>query len=366
MNLTDLPKNSRIVVAMSGGVDSSTAAAWLANEGFDVIGISLQVWDYSGHSKHGTCCAPGDFEDARRVAEKANFPYYVLDFEEEFRKAVIDNFVEQYAKGRTPNPCVDCNNRVKFTQLFDKAMALGADFLATGHYAIKEWDALSGKAALRRSADHEKDQSYFLFGLSQEQLSRALFPLGAFQKGEVRGLAKSLGLHLAEKDESQDICFVPGGKYADFVEARLNQSDKESQRGPILRADGTLIGWHEGIYRYTIGQRKGLGLPGSESLFVIGIDPERNAVVVGTEEDLYREACIVHPVNWMVDPRFPLKCEVQIRYRHKPVAARVSAIDGDPSRCLVEFEKPERAVTPGQVAVFYSGDVVLGGGWIDS
>lgn len=354
----------RIVVAMSGGVDSSVTAALLKQEGYDVIGISMQVWDYSKFAapdgeKFDTCCSLDDIHDARRVAEQIGIPFYVVNFEDEFQRLVIDDFVDEYFRGRTPNPCVRCNQLIKFELLLRKARELGADFLATGHYARIERRA-DGTFHLFKGVDHGKDQSYFLFTLTQEQLSRTLFPLGGMTKGEVRGLAASFGLRVAEKGESQEICFVPDNDYVRFIEEERSVG---LMSGDIVDAAGNVLGRHDGTYRYTVGQRRGLGIAHSHPLYVVGVDAEKREVVVGPRDDLFSDGLIADNVNW-IEPAGSLLDEVacKIRYRHQPVPCRIAILaDG---RVEVRFRAREKSVTPGQAVVFYNGDEVLGGGWI--
>jgi len=356
-------KHMRIVVAMSGGVDSSVTAALLKEEGHEVIGISMQVWDHSrfkGEESFGSCCSLDDIHDARRVAEQLDIPFYVVNFEEEFQRLVIDDFVAEYFRGRTPNPCVRCNQRVKFELLLRKCMELGADFLATGHYARIERD-VSGVCRLLTGVDRGKDQSYFLFTLTQEQLSRTLFPLGGMTKGEVRRLAARFALRVAEKGESQEICFIPDNDYVRFL---------EEERGPGLLSGNivdnreTVLGSHDGTYRYTVGQRKGLGIAHPHPLYVLRVDAERKEVIVGERAELASEGLTAGNINWIVAPSAsPVETTCKIRYRHHPVHCRVEPLRE--GRAAVCFAEPEKSVTPGQAVVFYDGDVVLGGGWIE-
>jgi tRNA-uridine 2-sulfurtransferase len=349
---------------MSGGVDSSVTAALLKEQGYDVIGISMQVWDYSRFTavdgeKFGACCSLDDIHDARRVAEQLEIPFYVVNFEEEFQRLVIDDFIAEYHRGRTPNPCVRCNQRIKFDLLMKKARDLGADFLATGHYARLE--ERGGRIRMLKGMDEKKDQSYFLFTLTQEQLRATLFPLGGMTKQEVRGLATRFGLRVAEKGESQEICFVPDDDYVRFLE---EAGGKETLSGDIVDRNGNVLGRHEGTYRYTVGQRKGLGVAHSHPLYVLGVDAGRREVIVGARDELEAEGLIATEVNWIApEPDSPIEATCKIRYRQKQVDCTIVPIAGG---CVeVRFARREKAVTPGQAVVFYDGDEVLGGGWIE-
>jgi len=356
----------RIVVAMSGGVDSSVAAALLAEQGHDVIGLSMQLYPSTGSGQAGTartfggCCTLDDLHDARRVASSRGFPHYIVNFERQFADTVISNFVTEYSSGRTPIPCAHCNSDLKFATLLDRARGLGAEYLATGHYARID-QSPGGRFLLRRGLDAGKDQSYFLFSLTQDQLARAVFPVGGLTKRDVRAEAHRLGLAVAEKADSQEICFVPDGDYASFVESHAGSV----RSGEVVNQDGERLATHAGIHRFTIGQRKGLGVAAQAPLYVLKIDAETGDVTVGPRSALDRTGFSVSGVNW-IQPDGPASwrpASVQIRHRHRPAPGRVRAAEGD--RALFEFDEPQPAVTPGQAAVFYDGDIVMGGGWID-
>jgi len=362
---TNVQRPPRVAVAMSGGVDSSVTAALLKEQGYDVIGISMRVWDpTSFYAETGgdsqTCCSPDDVRDAGRIADQLGIPFYVVDFEQEFRGLVVDDFVNEYYSGRTPNPCARCNRRVKFGLLLDKAVELGAEFMATGHYArIERGD--DGCFQLLKGRDPKKDQSYFLFGLTQAQLSRSLFPLGALTKPEVRELAARFGLRVAEKKESQEICFIPDDDYVRFIEGERDVGDLS---GDIVTSDGRVVGRHRGAHRYTVGQRRGLGIAWKEPLYVLGMDAARRRVVVGPKEELYRAELTAADLNWIMPPpetEFATSC--RIRYRHQPVPCRVLPLTDN--RVKVLLHEPEKSITPGQAVVFYDNDRVLGGGWIE-
>jgi len=346
---------------MSGGVDSSVAAALLAEQGHDVIGLSMQLYDQSGPETFGSCCSLDDLYDARRVASAIGFPHYILNFEREFRDTVIANFVSEYASGRTPIPCAHCNSDLKFSTLLERARGLGAARVATGHYARTDRDA-DGRWLLKRGTDREKDQSYFLFSLTQEQLAHAVFPVGRLTKPEVREQARRLALNVADKPDSQEICFVPDHDYASFV-AR-HQPDV-SRPGAIVNQAGDRLGGHGGIHQFTIGQRKGLGVSAAAPLYVLKIDAESRDVTVGPRAALECDELTASAMNWIaVDaPADWLPVSAQIRHRHTPAPGRVRALGED--RAEFVFDTPQPAVTPGQAVVFYDGDVVVGGGWID-
>ena len=350
----------RIVVAMSGGVDSSVAAALLAEQGHDVIGLSMQLYDQRGDAAFGRCCTLDDLYDARRVAARIGVPHYILNFERQFRETVIANFVSEYAAGRTPIPCTHCNSDLKFSTLLDRARGLGAMHLATGHYARVTDDGQGGRQ-LRRGADPDKDQSYFLFALTQEQLAGAVFPVGDLPKPAVRAHAQRLGLDVADKPDSQEICFIPDGDHAAFVARR--RSDVEP--GAIVDEQGTTIGAHAGIHRFTVGQRKGLGLSSPIPLYVVGIDAGTATVTVGPRAALDRQELTASGVNWIAGfpPPPGSRVTAQIRHRHTPAHGTLDPIGAD--RARMTFDAAQAAIAPGQAAVFYDGDVVIGGGWID-
>ena len=372
---------------MSGGVDSSVAAALLAEQGHDVIGVSMQLYPStrddqatglviprSGQAtpaepeRWGTCCTMDDLLDARRVAATIGIPHYIVNFESQFGEHVIANFVREYVHGRTPIPCSHCNSDLKFAELLDRAKAYDAEQLATGHYARIERDA-GGRYHLYRGADNSKDQTYFLFSLTQEQLSRAAFPVGHLDKPSVRAHAERLKLHVTQKPDSQEICFVPDGDYATFVERKAPEATRS---GTVIDNDGRVLGTHAGVHRFTIGQRKGLGLSSSEPLYVLEIKPESAQVVVGSRDDLGRCTLTASGVNWVSGkaPEDWLRVSAQIRHRHAAAPAKVRTVRLKPDatnegRAELEFDAPQTAITPGQAVVFYDADEVLGGGWID-
>jgi tRNA-specific 2-thiouridylase len=365
-----------IAVAMSGGVDSSTVAAMLRAEGRNVIGLTMQLWNQrrlAGHEGmrepvQGRCCSIDDVYDARRVAETLGIPYYVVNHEERFERDVVRPFVEEYLAGRTPIPCSLCNNHLKFDQLLIVARQIGADHIATGHYAHITFDDDAGRWLLKRPADKSKDQTYFLFGLTQEQLSRTLFPLGGMTKPEVRELARQHKLVIAEKPDSQEICFVPGGDYKRFLEAYLSEQGEQSKEvaGEMVTTDGKVIGEHGGVHNFTVGQRKGLGVATGSPLYVIQIQHDTRQVIVGKDEDLYSRIVRVRRVNLISTGELngPMPAAVKIRHKHQPAPATIES--AGPGEVLVTFEEPQRAITPGQAAVFYDGETVVGGGWIET
>jgi tRNA-uridine 2-sulfurtransferase len=357
--------SQRVVIGMSGGVDSSVAAFLLKEAGYDVVGVTMKVWPQDCISRaEDKCCGPSAIADARGVAHALGIPHYVVEESNEFQRVVIDYFASEYQAGRTPNPCVMCNEKLKFGNLWQKARSLGASFIATGHYAIIEHvkDPESGgdRAVLRKGRDDRKDQSYFLFSLRQEQLLHSLMPLGKMSKPEIREIARKIGLKVADKEDSQEICFVPGQDYKAFLRGHLGE--KQFHAGGIYDKQGNYLAPHEGIEMFTIGQRKGLPGGSPRPMYVIDIDPATSSVIVGEAEDLIVERFEVDRAGWHGTPDGPVELIVKIRYGHAGALATVTPLPGE--RAEVRLHTPQRAVTPGQAAVFYDGDRVAGGGWI--
>jgi tRNA-specific 2-thiouridylase len=390
-----MPHTATIAVAMSGGVDSSTVAAILAHSGQRVVGLTLQLWDQTRLAgkhgipdapKAGRCCSLDDVYDARRVAEHLGIPYYVVNQQERFEKDVVRPFVDEYLAGRTPIPCSLCNDHIKFDQLLKTARSIGADSIATGHYAVNEYDPQRGRWILKRPADLAKDQTYFLFGLTQDQLALTLFPLGHMTKSEVREIARQRGLALAEKPDSQEICFIPGGDYKQFLTAYLEEQGQAMPEtaGELVASNGEVIGRHQGISNFTVGQRKGLGVSSPTPLYVLSIHPDSHRVTVGADAELATRTFRVSRLNWISIPALtaPMRVKIKIRHRHEPAWATIEQADtssaapesavpgagrnfnGVEAPVLATFDTPQRAVTPGQSAVFYDGDEVVGGGRI--
>lgn len=372
---------SRVVLAMSGGVDSSVAAHLLLQQGHEVVGVFMRhgqqaveacavdgsvqhspllpLYESRADHKQG-CCSASDAEDARRVADRLDIPFYALNLEAEFRR-IIDYFVDEYSTGRTPNPCVMCNNWIKFGKLFDYADSIGAEFVATGHYARLTADPSGGFPALCRGIDDGKDQSYVLFGIQPDLLTRMLLPVGDYRKKRIREIAETLGLRVADKKDSQEICFVTSGHHDEFVKARRGDTDTS---GEFVASDGRVLGRHSGIERFTIGQRKGLGIALGSPVFVLRIEPQSRRVVLGSYEELGRRSLTANQCNWLVTPpRGPFPCQAKIRYNSPPAAAIAEVLDGN--RLRVDFEEPRHGIAPGQAVVCYAADRVLGGGWIE-
>ncbi len=377
----EAPTTGTIAVAMSGGVDSSTVAAILHERGQSIVGLTMQLWNQrrlpelqgDGPRQH-RCCSLDDVYDARRVAEHLSIPFYVINFERQFEQTVVRPFVEDYLNGRTPIPCTRCNNDVKFEQLLATARQIGADKIATGHYARVRFNAETNRYELLRAVDETKDQTYFLFGLSQDQLARAEFPLGEMKKQEVRSVARRLAVPVAEKPESQEICFVPSGSYVRFIESYLKEQGtaqgiegsamKLGESGEIVATSGEVIGRHNGLHNYTVGQRSGLGISVGRPVYVVALDRDKNQLVVGDDAELRSSICEVRDINWIPfeSPDAPVHARVRIRNRHEPAEAEIAPLTRTTAR--VTFRDPQRAITPGQAAVFYADEKVLGGGWI--
>jgi tRNA-specific 2-thiouridylase len=354
----------RVVVAMSGGVDSSVVAALLVEQGYEVVGMMMRLWsdEAMGGAEHNRCCTPEQMDDARRIADHIGIPFYVLDTKDVFRNTVVEYFIDQHRQGNTPNPCMECNRHIRFDYLLKNALALGADYLATGHYArIHRQEG--GKFALKKGLDDAKDQSYVLSVMGQTQLSQTLFPIGEFPKPEVRALAAKYGLRVESKKDSQDLCFLGKNDYRDFLQLH---APSIMQMGPIVLKNGQIVGQHEGLSKYTIGQRKGLGVTYPEPLYVIAMNPYRNALVVGTKDQLGRDNLTAKRVNWVngIAPNEPFRAQVKIRYKAQPYDAWVTPMGSD--RIGVVFDEPLRDIAPGQGAVMYEGETCLGGGVIEA
>lgn len=364
-SIEDLCQNgSKAMVAMSGGVDSSVAAYLVKKQGFDTIGVTMKLFDNEGIgiSRDNMCCTLDDVEDARYVANKLDIKYYVFNFEEDFEKEVIQRFIKAYELGHTPNPCIDCNRYIKFRRLFRRGKELEQDYVVTGHYVRTGYDKDSGRYLLYKSVDKTKDQSYVLYSMTQEQLKHAMFPLGGMTKDETREIAEAQGFINARKRDSQDICFVPDRDYGKFIE---EHTGKEYPEGEFVDLQGNVLGRHKGMIRYTIGQRKGLGLALKEPMYVKEKDVEKNKVILARDEELYGDSLIVGDCNWISveAPKSDMNLQVKIRYSQNEAEARVIPLNENQVR--LEFKEPQRAITPGQAAVFYDGDLVVGGGTIE-
>jgi tRNA-uridine 2-sulfurtransferase len=351
-------ERKRILVAMSGGVDSATTAALLKDDGHEVIGVTMQLWDYG--DAEGGCCSADDVRDARRVADQIGIPHYVVNYMELFKKYIVSDFVSKYESGQTPIPCVLCNQFMKFNFLLKRALELGADYLATGHYARIEREEKNGTFYLGKALDENKDQSYFLFTLTQKELRRLIFPLGSKRKAEVREIARRMNLNVASKPESMGVCFITGEKYRDFLDDYLKRG---KQRGVIVDEDGNELARHNGIASFTVGQRRGLGIAKGKPMYVTRIDPEGNRVYVGAAKDLLRSTLVAENITWVAEvPSGEVDVKAKIRYRHPANESILKITSGN--RVFVQFKEPQRAITPGQAVVFYKEERVLGGGWI--
>jgi tRNA-uridine 2-sulfurtransferase len=363
MVLTTKPK---VVVGMSGGVDSSMAAALLIEKGYDVIGVTLQIWEATGPEVEGGCCSNSSIDDARRVAFVLGIPHYVMNFRSYFKETVVDYFTQSYLAGETPNPCLACNKYVKFGEMLRKARGLGADYIATGHYAHVLRDPVSERFLLSKGADERKDQTYALYMLTQDQLAHTLFPLADYPKEQIRAMARERGLGVGDKPDSQEICFIPNNDYASFVR---QQSAVPLKPGHFVDLSGNSLGRHAGIVHFTVGQRKGLGATFGKPMYVIGLNPERNEVVLGEDKDIYTDTLWAIDLNWISVPALtePLRVKAKIRYNSLGADATVypGGIEADYG-VMVRFDEPQRAVTPGQAVVFYQENIVVGGGVIIS